>query len=570
MKYIYLFIVLQLIIVQGYSQQKKSAANYRSPIDLPLYLSGTFGELRSDHFHSGVDIRVGGKEGLPVYAIADGYVSRIAVSPVGFGKAVYIDHPATGHTSVYAHLQRFKPDLAQWVKTEQYAQQKFGVNLLPDRNKFPVKKGDIIGYAGDSGSSGGPHLHFEIRDAASQEILNPLAHGYTIKDFIKPFILRLAVYPEGKESEVNSKNKASFYQVEGWGEQHRIKDNKVIKASGSVTFGITADDTHNETPNTNGVYSIELWIDSTQIFGFSADRFSFDETRYINSMIDYAYLADNKSRIVRTKIDPFNKLGMYNHVRSNGVLKLQPGDSLKALYIVKDYNGNTSKLPFTLVGVQGKSVKTEETIDTNSVEVIAGKAFTIKEKTFEAAFPDDAFYTLVQMAKKAEKSSSHFSDIITLGSKRIPVHKNYKLRIKVNEKKLNREKLTIVQLDNENKNPIGGVYEAGWMTVNTRRLGRFVVMADTIPPAVSALNFKNLAQVDSLKVLKVSLKDDFSGINDIKPSLNGEWLLMDYDPKNKLLTYEVDERLKKGENIFRLIVTDQCNNKTVFEAKVKK
>ena len=567
-KLLTIFLFLSFSCLQA--QNPTSKLDYRPPVDIPIYLSGTFGEMRGDHFHSGMDIRTQGREGLPVYAIADGYVSRAAVSSGGFGKALYLDHPQSGHTSVYGHLLRFAPEIAKWVKQQQYEKQSFSVNLLPDKNLFRVRKGDVIAYSGNSGSSGGPHLHFEIRDAATQEILNPLAYGFKMKDFIRPSISKMAIYPESETSEVNGKNKPTFFELQGWGEQHRLKDPAVIRASGTISFGISTNDTHNDTPNKNGVYSIELFVDGDQIFGFRTDRFAFDETRYINSMIDYGYYVKNKSRIIRSTIDPFNRLKMYFNVKQNGSVTVKTGDTLKVEYVVKDIHGNTSKLPFTIVGAATKNIEKQSPMDSTLTMATAGKPIAINGSGFSASFPADAFYKNVELKKEAAPSTNYLSDVITIGNEQIPVHKNYKLNIKLTDKIKNTQALTVVYVDKDKTTSLGGAYSNGWISVNTRKLGRFAVMADSVAPTLIPLNFKQNADVLSLSELKVSIKDDFSGIKNILPTLNGDWLLMDYDPKNNLLTYEVDERLKKGMNTLRIVVTDECNNKTTLEVKVSR
>lgn len=567
-KLLTIIFLLSFTFLQAQTPNQKH--DYRPPVDIPIYLSGTFGELRGDHFHSGIDIRTQGREGLPVYAIADGYVSRAAVSSGGFGKALYLDHPQTGHTSVYAHLLRFAPKIMEWVKKQQYEKQSFTVNLLPEKSFFIIKKGDLIGYSGNSGSSGGPHLHFELRDAATQEIVNPLAFGIKMKDYIRPSITKMAIYPESENTEINGKSAPLYVEVQGWGEQHRLKELAEVRVSGKISFGISTVDTHNDTPNSNGVYEIALWVDEQQIFGFKADRFAFDETRYINSMIDYGYYVKNKSRMIRSTIDPFNRLKMYFNMQNNGSVTVKAGDTLSAKYVVKDIYGNTSKLPFTLVGVDAKTVSKPVSADSILTQIIAGRSITLNGSGFSAIFPTDAFYKNLELQKANTPSNDYLSDVITIGNEQVPVHKNYKLKIKVNAKANNPQNLTVVLLDKNKPLALGGDYADGWMSVSTRKLGRFAVITDTISPTVIPINFRQNADVQSLSELKVSVKDNFSGIKDIRPSLNGEWLLMDYDPKNNLVTYEVDERLKKGENTLRILVTDECNNKTTLEVKVKR
>lgn len=565
------FNILLIILISAISAQAQNVSKkyeYIQPVSLPIQLSGTFAELRADHFHSGIDIRIGGVEGEPILAVADGYINRIFVSPSGFGKALYVLHPENGHVSVYGHLQRFENSISKFVKNQQYKAESFAVNLFPEAQQFIVKKGDIIAYGGNSGSSGGPHLHFEIRDAATQEILNPMAVGFNIKDFTRPTIKRLAVYPGEKMGRVNGAALPMYCDVELKNDVYQIKSNAPVMASGPISFGITASDLQNDSTNENGIYAIELFIDSIQVFGFKADRFSFDETRYVNSFIDYSFFTTNKSRIVRTAIDPFNLLSMYANRKSNGVFIAQEGKRYKAEYIVSDFNGNKSKLLFSIYGQ--KAANSEKILaEAQLPNAIAGKSLAIQTENYSATFPTDAFYRNETINHSSRSDQNYLSDIVTVGNKQIPVHKAFKLSIKPNLTTVANEKLVIVYLDNGAlPTAVGGKFANGMLEVSTRSLGRFAILADLEKPTIKPLNFSNGATVDAQKTLRLAISDNLSGIDLIKPSLNGKWLLMDYDPKNKLLLYEIDERLIAGANQFKLTVTDKCGNSVTFNATI--
>ena len=314
-------------------------------MDIRLLLSGTFGEIRANHFHSGIDIKTGGVEGAAVYAIADGYVSRIKVSAFGYGKAIYVTHP-NGYVSVYGHLNRYNKTIGDYVRSEQYRQENFEIELFPAEGTLPVRKGEIIAYSGNSGSSGGPHLHFEIRDGATQKIINPLLFGYEVKDIYKPKITSIKIYPEDASSRVNGSGKSIRYLVEGWGTEHRLANSPVIRLSGNISFAIQVHDQQNDTDNKNGPYSVTLFIDSVEVFRFKMEIFAFDETRYVNSMLDYEEYVRNNVRLQRTKIDPGNKLGIYDEVMNKGVFRFN--DTLTHLlrYEVSDVAGNIASLSF--------------------------------------------------------------------------------------------------------------------------------------------------------------------------------------------------------------------------------
>jgi hypothetical protein len=556
---------------QNVAAQNNTKEPYRPPMDIPLFLSGTFAELRSGHFHSGVDFRTQGVEGQKIYAIEDGYISRIAVSPGGFGKAAYINHPKTGHTSVYAHLQRFHGQVATYVKEQQYASERFAVNLHPEAGKFTVKKGELIGLTGNSGSSGGPHLHFEIRDAATQHPLNPLHFGFQVKDYIRPSITRLAVYPVSEDATIDGQSLYKVFEVQGWGEQHRLKDHAVIKASGEIAFGIGTHDTHNDTPNKNGVYAIDLHIDSILVFSFRADRFAFGETRYINSFIDYAHYVNHKQRIIRSEVDKMNRLGLYHGPKNKGSFTVITGKTHQGEYVVTDNHGNVSRLPFSILGVEAAEVAAKkETLKEAGQQISAGNAVKLKADTYSADFAANAFYRDLRLHHFAKADSSKLSDVVNLGDPGIPVHSYFDLGIRPYPTPIATDKLLIAYLE-EGKEPssIGGKWKNNQLVARARALGKYVVMADSTNPTIRPLNFKNGGDISALKQLRIEIKDDLSGIDSYHPKLNGQWILMEYDPKNNLLFYEIDERMQNGSNQFEIVVKDKCGNTSSYRAELR-
>lgn len=558
-----LFLALLLFPVMVFAQQKQDFPSYRSPLDIPIYLSGTFAELRSNHFHSGMDIRTQGVEGKAVFAIGDGYVSRVAVSSGGFGKAIYINHPE-GFTSVYAHLQRFSPEIEAWVKQQQYDQKTYIINLYVDKDQFVVKKGQQLGLSGNSGSSAGPHLHFEIRDAATQEPLNPLYFGYKMKDYIRPAISLFAAYPISDSAQVNGVEAAFYSVVQGWGEQHRLPDHQPVYAIGELAFGISVIDQHNDTPNKNGVYSVELKANEQSIFKYTADRFSFAETRYINSFIDYAYYITNKKRIIRSQRDPLNKLSLYE--KDNGIITLREGDTMQAEYVVTDFHQNVSRLPFLLIGkIVEKPWQKQITED---VLVKAGTPFVLQKSDFYVDINSSCFYRDEKLAISQKVDSSYFSDVYTIGDQTIPVHKSFDLGIKI-PKEVDASKLYMVAIDSKGKAAALRSEVAGdFIKSSPRVMGEFALLLDTIKPEIKPVNFKNGKLNAVNKTLTVKIKDEQSGIDNYEATLNGSWLLMAYDAKNDLLIYELDERLKKGENELQITVKDAVGNKSVLQMKI--
>ena len=328
-----------LILFSGlvFSQTDYPQNYFRSPIDFRILLSGTFGKLRSDHFHTGIDIKTRGVEGASIFAAAEGYVSRVKISAFGYGKTIYLTHP-NGYVTVYGHLSSLEDSLAVYVKKQQYKRKSFEVDLYIKKDQFKYRKGDIIALSGNSGSSGGPHLHFEIRDEKVQEPLNPLLFGFEVKDYIRPTIRSIRVYPIGK--------KPFDLDLGGWGEKYRLKAGDTIGLPKRFYLGINTIDKQNDTKNNNGVFEVELYVDSAKVFGNRQERLNFSTGRYINTFIDYAYYSQYRRRYQRSYVGRHNKLKIYTDVNNRGLIELPEKGFHQITYLVKDANGNISKLKF--------------------------------------------------------------------------------------------------------------------------------------------------------------------------------------------------------------------------------
>ena len=377
-----LLILLLLINIVTFSQNS-NFSQYPNPVKIPVYLSATFAELRSNAFHAGVDIKTQGVEGKEVFAVADGYVSRIGVSPFGYGKVIYITHN-DGFTSVYAHLSKFNKKINDFVKSKQYEDKSFAQNIILEKNQFPIKKGDYLGLTGDSGSSGGPHLHYEIRYTKTQEPVNPLYFGLKIKDDIKPQIKGLAIYPL-ENSAINNGDSAIYVKVLNRDNKYFL-EKSVFAANGDIAFGINTYDQANGSYNKNGVYSIELYADDKLLFKIISDKYSYDETRYINSLIDYSHYIKENERFIRTEVDEFNELKLYE--KRDGVIRVNEGDTLKMKYVVKDYNNNKSVLRFTLIGSNLPEFEEKPSLPRSYYRIYDGESSEIYLDGFECIIPE--------------------------------------------------------------------------------------------------------------------------------------------------------------------------------------
>ncbi|SEQ36896.1 Peptidase family M23 [Hyunsoonleella jejuensis] len=530
---------------------------FSSPLDIPLVLSGTFAELRSNHFHSGMDIKTQQRIGLKVKAAADGYVSRIKISHYGYGKALYITHP-NGYTTVYAHLNRFAPEIESYIKTLQYKKESYEVETFPNPEELLIKKGDLVAYSGNSGGSGGPHLHFEIRDNAERPI-NPMLFGIDIKDSKLPTITSIYVYPLDENSYVNNSNKKQDLRLIPLKNGDYTVEN--IKAFGNIGFGITTWDRQDLAANKNGVYNIQTFVNGSKNFELDFKRFSFDETKHINQLIDYNHFKTSKQRIQKLfRIN--NPLSIYKDVYKEGALTIE--DSTYSVYKIKvsDFENNTTWVTLSIKGEISKSFKAQSKTET-PYYIYADKSTTLKEKGINVDIFSDTFYEDFYMDFNVK------ADTLTLHKDVIPLKKSVKIAYDISKyKPEDKSKLFIARLSGYKKTPYYSFTkrEGDTLTTLTKTLGTFTLASDDEKPTITPINFKRGQWLSKYRYLKIKIDDKISGISNYRAMVNGKWILMAYDYKTKTLTHDFNDGvITDTKNNLKLIVTDNVGNSSTFE-----
>lgn len=541
----YLLLVALIITLPLGKAQNHYPKTFRSPVDIPRYLSGNFAELRGFHFHSGLDIKTQGKEGEKIYAIEKGFVSRIKIAPSGYGNALYITHP-NGYTSVYGHLQGYNNKISAYINKKQHQQKSFALDLTPQPDELLVYKGEIVALSGNSGSSGGPHLHFEIRDTQTEETINPFLFGLTTPDTKKPMLKAMYIY--ALNGEVAGKKR---YDLIG-AKQYKSP----IYASGAVYLGVKAYDQLNGASNWNGIYQIKAWVNDELYFHFTTDRFSFEETRYINCLTDYQQYMTDRGWIYRLYRVPGNPLEMIKKATNQGVIQLKENKTYHIKIELKDFSGNTTQGEFDLIGKPLKEApspqKTENLLQWNTENYW-------RNDEVELYFPQHAFYEDLHLQVKKNKNKYQ------IHTEKIPLHKYYTLRIlPSNIPKEHLGKAIIAVQYNyagrQVKDYFPTTYTQGKLEAQVRDFGLFSVEIDQTPPFIKPQSKKSVYTKKN-SLLHFTVKDTQGGIKKYDAYIDGEWAVPIYDKKNHRITIDLlKENISTGIHTLRLIIEDYSNN----------
>lgn len=561
--------VLAITATTVIGSQPSAEKTLVSPMREAPSLSASFAELRADHFHTGLDYRTGGVQGKDVLAVDDGYVYRIAVSPTGFGKALYVRHPS-GLSSVYAHLRSFRPDIDEYVLQNQYSQKSFSISLFPQRNQFRVTRGEVIAVSGNSGGSSGPHLHFELRDSATEDPVNPLSYdGLGVSDRMRPVIDRVIIYPMNHRSAVNGNRTNLTMRTVPSDGSYAVSAASVPVIYGETGIGIKCWDTFDNSTNRCGIYSIELHADGIKVFSFTADRFSYSETRYINAHIDYAARINSNEYIHRLHIQPGDRLSMYDGHVGRGILAFKDDAEHEIKIIVTDTHRNKSWVTFRVKSVSKPPFPPSEP-DCSKV-IPWGRAADFTADGIRIHFPAGALYDTLWFSHRVRKSG-HLSPIHSVHNETVALHDRIRLSVRPDTVLPGmEEKLCLAQISSKGTvSYAGGSYKYGFVSGEVSRLGDYAVTVDTVAPD-ARFSFARGANLTGRSQFTATISDEFSGIRGYEMLVDGEWILAEYDAKNNLLTCRPYKSMmqKNTTHSVELTVTDNRGNNRIITSEFR-
>jgi len=552
------FCFAQLAIIPNY---------FANPVNTPLLLSGNFAELRSNHFHAGLDFKTNQVEGKPVYSAADGYISKIKISPWAYGKMICVTHP-NGFVTLYAHLQKFNDVIERYACEAQYANKDYCIDIDFTPEKFPVKKGEFIAFSGNTGGSAGPHLHFEIKDTAGM-LYNPLLFNFPVKDNLPPILTRLFVYPLSKCSSVDSAFARKTYKINGRKGSYSIDSTTIIKVNGEIGFGLDVEDILNNSNNKCGIYSLELLVDSVRYFYQKIDMYLFSQTRAINSHMDYEENYKKGDKFQKCFVAPNNQLPFYKDLKNRGIINITDDKLHSVSFIVKDVYGNASTFNFSITGTSkvicdsSKQAKITKVMPYQQDNIFTDKGLSV-------FIPQNALYdTLFFRYSRQAKVKKCYSDTYIIHSQLTPLHLKYKLSIKPDSTLADslKDKALIVQVAGKGSiSSLGGRWLNDSVSVQTYLFGRFAVAIDTTVPDIRPIKIKEGHKYEKGQALKFKVYDNLSGVNSFAGYIDGVWVMFEYNTQKNWYIYHIDDKVIRSVNPHTLLfeAIDIKGNKASF------
>ena len=548
-------------IASVFAQNQYPKDDFISPLNIPMQLAGNFGELRPNHFHAGFDYKTKKIEGFPVFAAADGYVSRIKISIFGYGKAIYITHP-NGYTSVYGHLQKAAPIIEKYIKENQYKDKSFEIELFLKPQELVVKQGDTIAFSGNTGGSEGPHLHFEIRDSKTEKIINPMLFGFDnqLIDTKKPTITNLLVYPISENTIVNQSLNPVILNLSLQKDGSYVSEK--VSANGKIGFGINTFDTSDFSWDKNGIYKTASFLNGKQVFGYQFDTFAFDESRFINALIDYPRYKKMAQRVQKLFQKTPYSLSILQPFDTNGIVSVEPNFNQVYRIEVADFNDNKTVISIPIQ--YSVTPPTDFSLEKKTLFFIKNtKEYNYEKDNWSVYFPANIFYDDFYFDFDVKENS------LFLPNETIPVHTNFLVSVQDSiSSESEKQKMFIANFNGKkwNYNPTN--LKKNVFSTYTKNWGQYKIMKDTIAPKINISKAIEGKWITNQKTLQFTISDELSGIKDYNGYINGKWILFEYDFKSKKILYNFDDGIfDDGKNDLKLIVSDNVGNSTIFETQ---
>lgn len=550
--------------------------DFSQPMTLPIKLAGNFGELRTNHFHAGLDCKTESQENLPLYALADGYVSRIKIEQGGYGKALYITYP-NGFTSVYAHLNGFSTNISAYLKQMQYRYQTYEIDQNIPAGAVPIKRGEMVALSGNTGASRGPHLHFEIRDTQLESALNPLLFGFYVEDPFAPVFQQVGIY--GIRPHTDSYTSPRTYQaIKQPNNQYTLKPNQTITTSlQRMGVGIMAYDKTTDGMNRTGIYNMQVFDNENLVFSYTMNKIPFDKSRAINSHLDFVMKQEGRGDMQKCFLDKNNPLQIYDQIANRGFIDLTDQQIHKIKIILRDFKKNESQLTFSAkydgtppppptihaaqIGEKHDNTQFFSCTQPNYFEA----------KNLQLTFPEGTFYSdfKFELGMRAPQSSNVYSPVYQFHNAKVPVHSLYDIAIvPLNlPEHLQSKAIIAYQYDDKVKIARNNNFDGKYVRAKARDFGEFWVTADNTAPSISPINISNGKNMAGTQGISFSIGDNLSGIKSYDCFIDGRWVLMEYDAKKGTTTYKFDEMVEHGKHDLTYVVTDLCNNKATYTAQ---